>query len=142
MVKWFQTSICHFLWSVRRKMKFIEAIFVSDGTRNSLLDMDKPFCYLGIHCILFHILLILWGNYLVSYFFFLSIAHVINEVMKEHRYYVLPCCSEFCDRCWKNVVLSLLRPFTFCYSFRNGNHVAKLWCAQGQGLLVSDSLWL
>ncbi|KAM6122467.1 phospholipid-transporting ATPase IF [Pterocles gutturalis] len=32
-----------------------------DGTRNSLLDMDKPFCYLGIHCILFHILLVLWG---------------------------------------------------------------------------------
>lgn len=42
----------------------------------------------------------------------------------------------------KNTVLSLLRPFTFCNSFKNGSHVAKLWCAQGQGLLVSDSLWL
>jgi len=57
------------------KRKFIEVMFVLDGTRNSLLDMDKPFCYLGIHCILFHILLVLWGNYLVSdaFFFFPSV---------------------------------------------------------------------
>lgn len=28
--------------------------------------MDKPFCYLGLHCVLLHILLVLRGNYLVG----------------------------------------------------------------------------
>lgn len=50
--------------------KLIEVLILSDGAGNSLLDMDKPFCYLGFHCVLFHILLILWGNYLVSDFLF------------------------------------------------------------------------
>lgn len=84
------------------KRKFIEVIFVLDGTRNSLLDMDKPFCYLGIHCILFHILLVLWGNYLVSNsFFVVGFSSPFYSMYdgwiyeKTLKYYVLPCCSAF-----------------------------------------------
>lgn len=78
----------------------MEVISVLDGTRNSLLDMDKPFCYLGIHCILFHILLVLWGNYLVSdsFFFPLFITCNFDEAKKILKYYLLPSWSEFCDR--------------------------------------------
>lgn len=35
------------------------------GARDTLLDVDEPFCHVGIHCFLLHILLVLWRNYMV-----------------------------------------------------------------------------
>lgn len=41
------------------------------GAGDTLLDMDEPFCHMGIHRFLLHILLVLWRNYMVPQQFIL-----------------------------------------------------------------------
>lgn len=41
------------------------------GAGDTLLDMDEPFCHVGLHRVLLHILLVLWGNYMVPQHFIL-----------------------------------------------------------------------
>lgn len=52
------------------------------GVGDTLLDMDEPFCHVGIHRFLLHILLVLWGNYMVPHHFIL----VQNTQKKLYTY--------------------------------------------------------